>query len=211
MIRQFYFGVRLLLELQMCHQQGFLSGGIWARILQKLNAVFFWSWNPDVVFFQYWNLNIMSLRPPNVSVFQCCDFVVYIIRRHAIGTSEKITWNLDVVPLMSPLLGAVVFCPQILMLREFGFGTSMYFSSLGISKLWIYVAAQPRFQWKNLSGIFVKIIKVIQIYATFYSENYTKLSEFMRHFKHIVCIKYIKNVICSMITDLWWRLLEKTP
>ena len=85
------------------------------------------------------------------------------------------------------------------------------FSSLGISKLWIYVAPQPRFQWKNLSGIFVKIIKVIQIYATFYSENYTKLSEFMRHFKHIVCIKYIKNVICSMITDLWWRLLEKTP
>ena len=72
----------------------------------------------------------MSLRPPNVSVFQCCDFVVYIIRLHAIGTSEKITWNLDVVPLMSPLLGAVVFCPQILMLREFGFGTSMYFPAL---------------------------------------------------------------------------------
>ena len=127
--------------------------------------------------------------PPNVSVFQCCDFVVYIIWRHAIGTSEKITWNLDVVPLMSPLLGAVVFWPQILMLREFGFGTSMYFSSLGISKLWIYVAPQPRFQLKNLSGIFVKIVqshpnlcdilqwklyKVIQIYATFYNVLYAQ-------------------------------------
>ena len=56
-----------------------------------------------------------------------------------------------------------------------------------------------------------KLYKVIQIYATFYNENYAKLSKFMRHSTTCCMQKYIRNVICSMITNLWWRLLEKTP
>ena len=106
---------------------------------------------------------------------RCRGFLVMKSRCRGFLSSEKSSWNHDVVAYLSPFVLLYCFSPRTSMSRFFGLGISMlWFFSLGILMSWymclhglfFVIIAKRKKSRIIMSIMLLKNISIAQIYAT---------------------------------------------